>query len=227
MPVNMDTAVQADGSLLASRVEVYDTNTTNLSVANGPVLNVASSQPTLNAFGREQQGLLYTPNPVLGGQYFSFGNAVFQTSGALANLQSLPFTASFTAANLVAGQNVSITSHATVISGGPTYVPSTTVTLVPQTINGTVTGVATDGAFDTYTVQLAPYDLMPALAVQPGQTTRLTNPANVVVYVDSNTRMQNATALESGNVMRFYGLLFNDHGTLKLDCAEVNDGVTE
>jgi hypothetical protein len=128
---------------------------------------------------------------------------------------------------LVAGQNVSISSHATAISGGPTYIPSTTVTLVPQTINGTVMGVATDGGFDTYSIQLAPYDLMPALAVQPGQTTRLTSPATVVVYVDSNTRMQNATALESGSVMRFYGLLFNDHGTLKLDCAQVNDGVTE
>jgi hypothetical protein len=128
---------------------------------------------------------------------------------------------------MVAGQDVSITSHATAISGGPTYVPSTTVTLVPQTINGTVTGVATDGSFDTYTIQLAPYDLMLALAVQAGQTTRLTNPATVVVYADSNTRMQNATALESGNVMRFYGLLFNDRGTLKLDCAQVNDGVTQ
>jgi hypothetical protein len=227
MPVNLDAAVQPDGSLLASRVEVYDANTTNLSVANGPVLNMASSQPTLNAFGREEQGLLYTPNTVLGGQYFSFGNALFQTSGALANLQSLPFAASFTAANVVAGQNVSITSHATVISGGPTYVPSTTVTLVPQTIHGTVTGVATDGGFDTYTIQLAPYDLMPALAVQPGQTTRLIHPATVLVYADSNTRMQNATALEAGSVMRFYGLLFNDQGTLKLDCAQINDGVTE
>jgi hypothetical protein len=227
MPVTMDAAVQADGSLLASSIAVNDTKTTDLSIASGPLLNVASSVPALNAFGREEQGLLYTPNTILGGQYFSFGNAVFQTSEALGNVQSLPFAASFTAANMVAGQNVSISSHATAISGGPTYVPSTTVTLIPQTINGTVTGVATDGSFDTYTIQLAPYDLMPALAVQPGQTTRLTNPATVVVYADSNTRMQNATALESGNVLRFYGLLFNDHGTLKLDCAQVNDGVTE
>jgi hypothetical protein len=227
MPVNMDAAVQPDGSLLASRIAVSDTKTTNLSIANGPLLNVASSQPTLNAFGREEQGLLYTPNGVLGGQYFSFDNAVFQTSGTLANVQSLPFTASFTAANMVAGQNVSISSHATAISGGPTYVPSATVTLMPQSLNGTVVGVATDGSFDTYTVQLAPYDLMPALAVQPGQTTRLTNPATVVAYVDSNTRMQNAAALEPGSVMRFYGLLFNDHGTLRMDCAQVNDGVAE
>jgi len=227
MPVNMDAAVQADGSLLASRIAVSDSDTTNLSIVNGPLINIADSQPTLNAFTRSDQGFLYTPKAGMGGQYFSFGNAVFQTSGALANVQSLPFTASFTAANMVAGQNVSITSHATTFSGGPTYVPSTKVTLVPQTIHGTVTGVATDGSFDTYTVQLAPYDLMPALAVQPGQTTLLTNPATVVVYVDSNTRMHNATALESGSVMRFYGLLFNDHGTLKLDCAQVNDGVTE
>ena len=29
------------------------------------------------------------------------------------------------------------------------------------------------------------------------------------------------------NVVRFYGLVFNDNGTLRMDCAEINDGVPE
>jgi len=29
-----------------------------------------------------------------------------------------------------------------------------------------------------------------------------------------------------GSVLRFYGLVFNDNGTLRMDCAQVNDGVT-
>jgi len=33
-------------------------------------------------------------------------------------------------------------------------------------------------------------------------------------------------ALAPGSTLRFYGLVFNDNGTLRMDCAQVNDGVT-
>jgi hypothetical protein len=98
---------------------------------------------------------------------------------------------------------------------------------MPQTINGTVSAVGSDGAFTTYTVTLASYDLIPNLAVQPGQTTVLTDPSNVVVYVDSNTQTLNSTPLAAGSLLRFNGLLFNDNGTLRMDCGQVNDGVAE
>jgi len=39
--------------------------------------------------------------------------------------------------------------------------------------------------------------------------------------------MLNSSAVAVGSVVRFYGLLFNDSGTLRMDCAQVNDGVTE
>jgi hypothetical protein len=227
MPVEMDGVVQTDGTVVASRIAVSDTNVSNLTVTSGPLLFVANSEPTLNAFGRLEQGSLYTPHNILGGLYFSFGNATFRIGGGLPNLQSLPFTASFTGTNMVAGQNVLLTSHVNQISQGPTYIPASTVTLLPQTINGTISAVSTEGDFDVYTVQLASYDLMPALAVQQGQTTLLTNPGVVNVYVDRSARLQNNTPLDTGNVLRFSGLLFNDHGALKMDCAQVNDGVAE
>jgi hypothetical protein len=47
----------------------------------------------------------------------------------------------------------------------------------------------------------------------------------VQVYVDSNTQKLNSTTLGAGNTFRFYGLVFNDNGTLRMDCAQVNDGV--
>jgi hypothetical protein len=48
----------------------------------------------------------------------------------------------------------------------------------------------------------------------------------VEVYVDSNTQSLNtAAALGIGSTFRFYGLAFNDNGTLRMDCAQVNDGV--
>jgi hypothetical protein len=225
--VDMDVAIQADGSLLATRVAVDDTDTTNLSVYSGPLLYVIPSNSVLYAFGNEEQGYLFAQKQPIGSEYFSYGNAMFQTSGALTNVQDLPFPASFTAANMVPGQNVLITSHATTFSQGPTYVPATTITLTPQTIDGTVTSVSSDGNFTTYTIELASYDLMPMLAVQPDQPVLLTNPSSVVVYVDSGTQMFNSSSPGVGGVYRFNGLLFNDNGTLKLDCAWVNDGVTE
>ena len=227
MPVDMDVSIQEDGSLLASRVAVQDANPADLSVANGPLLLVASSEPAVVTFPQEAQGLLFPSSPTFGAFNFSFGNATFQISGQFTNLQSLPFAPTLNAATIFAGQNVSVSAHALTLMGGPTFVPATTITLMPQTINGTVTAVGSAGSFTTYTVSLAAYDLIPALAVQQGQITATTNPGSVVVYVDSNTQQLNTKQLAVGNVFRFNGLLFNDNGTLRLDCAQVNDGVPE
>jgi len=96
---------------------------------------------------------------------------------------------------------------------------------MPQTIDGTVVGVAQSGGFAVYTVALAPYDLFPTLAVQQGQTSQLQNPSTVVVYADSSTQMLNTVPVANGSVLRFNGLVFSDNGTLRMDCAQVLDGV--
>jgi Domain of unknown function (DUF5666) len=226
MFVNMDAALQTNGSLLATRVEVEDADTATPTVVNGTVLNVVASEPVLELSFRQQQGYLFG-GLVAGSLPFNFGSAVFQTSGQFTNLQNLPFVATFNSANMFAGQNVSLSAHGTSFPPGPAYVPLSTVTLMPQSINGTISGISSNGSFTTYDVTLAAYDLIPLLAVQPGQTTVLTNPSNVVVYVDSNTQMLNTMTLAVGGVLRFNGLLFNDSGTLSMDCGQVNDGVAE
>jgi len=96
---------------------------------------------------------------------------------------------------------------------------------MPQTVNGTLTAISQSGGFTDYTISLAPYDLFPMLAVQPGQTTVENNPSQVEVYIDNNTQMLNTQPLDAGSTLRFYGLVFNDNGTLRMDCAQVNDGV--
>jgi len=223
MPVDMDLAIEPDGSLLATRVAVYDSDTSNLSIAFGPTLGIyppydQSVYPVMNALQVEQEGQLTS---LVG--YYGL-NATSEISGQLANLQSLPFTATFDSANLVAGQNILFSTHTPL---GVQFPPVTTITLLPQTIDGTVGAISSEGNFTTYNVTLAPYDLFPNLAVQPGQTTLLTNPNTVVVYADSSTQMLNSSAVSVGGVFRFYGLVFNDNGTLRMDCAQVNDGVAE
>jgi hypothetical protein len=101
------------------------------------------------------------------------------------------------------------------------------VTLRPQTLDGTLTAVSNDGSFATYTITLAPYQLFTDLAVQAGQTSLLQNPNTAAGYVDSSVQMLNLTPLAVGNTLRFYGLVFNDNGTLKMDCAQIADGVTQ
>jgi len=75
---------------------------------------VDSVDPVLTQYGRTELGPLVTDNGQTGYYFdipdFDFSNAAFNISGQLTNLQSLPFVPSFTAANMVAGQNVGITS---------------------------------------------------------------------------------------------------------------------
>ena len=185
--------------------------------------------PVLNLYGRTELGTLLTINGQSGFYFdipnFDFSSAAFNISGQLTNLQNLPFVPSFSASNMVAGQNVDITSPTYSLMGG-VYTPANTITLEPQTINGMVVASQQSSNFVDYTVSLASYDLFPTLAVQQGQTTVLNNPSQVEVYVDSNTQMLNTMALAPGSTLRFNGLVFNDNGTLRMDCGQVNDGVT-
>jgi Domain of unknown function (DUF5666) len=219
--VDMDGAIQSDGSLLATRIAVEDPSAAD--TFSGPLIQVTPSVSSVIMLPRQQQGkdfaCCYQGGPILP----TFGTAIFQISGQLANLGNLPFVPSFNASSMVPGQNVSFTD-ATYSWSVPSPV-ATTMTLMPQTIDGTVTASSTMGGFTDYTVSLAPYDLFPMLAVQPGQTTVENNPSQIEVYIDSNTQMLNSPPIATGNTLRFYGLVFNDNGTLRMNCAQVNDGV--
>jgi Domain of unknown function (DUF5666) len=222
--VNMDGAIQPDGSLLATRVAVEGPSA--LDVLIGPVLQVTPDQPVGNLpaaifFNQQSQG----KDPIADIGPYSISDSMFQVSGELNNVQSLPFVATFNGANMVAGQNVYVTSTTISLTGGVPWAPATTITLLPQTIDATILGSSTVGNFTDYSVILAPYDLFPTLAMQSGQTTVLTNPSQVGVYVDNSTQMLNSQPLVVGSNFRFYGLVFNDNGTLRMDCSQVNDGV--
>jgi Domain of unknown function (DUF5666) len=225
MIANLDLTLQSDGSLLATRIEVDDPSATN--VLTGPVGTVFGAQGNIVELSRTNEE--FNQSVVPGGTLMPYSlnaGTVFQVSGQIASPSNLPFSATFDSSSMVAGQNVSVASQVIVTSGG-TLTHATTITLVPQAINGTVTGVSTSGGFTVYSVSLAAYDLFPILAVQPGQTTALQNPSSVEVYVDSNTRMLNSNAIAQGNVFRFNGLIFNDTGTARMVCSQINDGVAE
>lgn len=228
MVVDLNLELQSDGAMLATRVDVLDTNVSNLSMMAGPLLFVSNQVSAIYIGSRSIGGSLFAG---FGGGFAEFGfddsQSIFQIAGAAANLQSLPFQARFDAANLVAGQRVALTTDATSIAGGSTYTPASTITLLPQTIDGTVTSTGSAGGFTVYTVQLASYDAFPTFAVQAGQTTQLSDPSTVMVYADSNTQMLNTSPVSTGSGLRFTGLVFNDNGTLRMDCFSVDQGAPE
>ncbi len=231
MAVDVDAAIQPDGSLLATRVAVYDTDIANTSLWYGDIAKVsnavnASIQGSSTGF---YPAVSLSIGPMLANAFVfaSYAGSAYSISGQMQNISELPFHAEFSSANMIAGQQVAITMHETGFPQANILPAAGSITLIPQTLNGTVSAIGSDGGFTTYTITLAPYDLFPALAVQSGQTTLLTNPSQVVVYADSNTQMLNTNPIAVGNVVRFYGLVFNDNGTLRMDCAEVLDGVPE
>ena len=220
--VDMDGAIQSDGSVLATRISVEDTSAVD--VFRGPLMEVTPSVSAFLMLPRLEQGSDFMNKVVLGSDSFRFSDAAFKISGQFANLGSLPFVPTFSASNMVPGQEVYVSTESAIPVDG-TFPTAATITLMPQTINGTVARSSTSGDFTDYTVSLAPYDLFPMLAVQPGETTVENNPSQVEVYVDSNTQLLNTQPLATGGTLRFYGLVFNDNGTLRMDCAQVNDGV--
>ena len=231
MPFDVDATLQSDGSLLASRIEVFDPNPASLSYM---VSDLTSNGTAYSKYsGIASMAFLYDSGVLwggaFGGSYVCLGCnfSTFDITGQFSNVQSLPFPASFTSANMVAGQRFFAASHDQTLIGHGPYNAATKVVLLPQTLDGTVSAIGSDGNFTTYTITLAPYDLFPQFAVQPGQTTLLTNPSQVVVYADNNTQMLNTNPIAVSDVVRFYGLVFNDNGTLRMDCAEIFDGVPE
>ncbi len=210
--LNMDAAIQPDGSLLATRIEVADTGAKDVVV--GPLIQAYNSTGNLDMVGRQQQGDDFASQSVGGGMLFRFtSSTVFRISGGFSNLQGLPFAAAFNGSNITIGQNVALST----VSAAPSYPypAATTITLSPQTINGSVSAVSSSGGYDMYTVTLSPNDVISNVA----------GINRVTMYVNSSTRMLTSAPIAAGSTVRFNGLLFNDNGTLRMVCGQVNDGV--
>src|ERR1700735_1575730 len=218
-----DAAIQPDGSLLATRVEVDDPTST------GAIIGFFSDPQPRSGFvllTLQLDGCSISGTPFCGVVYQFDNTTVFNISQQLSNVASLPFPASFGGTTLLLGQYLSVFTPGAFTQNLENV---STITLEPQTLNGTVTGVSNEAGFTVYTVTLAPYDLIPVLQNLTSDTPppNLMNPLTVLVYADSNTRMLNSGAVAAGSLIRFRGLIFDDNATLRMDAGEIYDGVTE
>jgi len=225
--VDMDLAIQPDLSLLATRVEAPAPAAPMALL--GPLMYGPSTDPydwftswQIGGLGCNNAGPMYCINVFLYNPSTTYG-----VSGAYNNLPALPFAASLSLSGLFIGQNIYVFTPGNPNSQGVDT--ATLVSLAPQTIDGTVGAIASNNGFTVYTVTLAPNDPIPTAQqwVCPGCFNPLSNPTTVTVYVDANTRLLNSTPINVGSVVRFTGLIFDDNGTLRMDCGQILDGVPE
>jgi len=211
--VDVDAALQPDGSMLATRVETEGTQQYDLV---GQIAEYHSQYPFIENTGREQQG----PNLPNG-----TGDSVLPLALGTSPLFAiawpngtapggLPFTPRFDSSSLATGQNIATPVDSLQAPAGQ-FPTVHTVTLEPQTIDATVTAVASTNGLTTYQVNLFPNDLTAIFGTTP----------NVTVYATSATHTITSTPLTGGMVGRFRGFLFNDGGTLRMTAIEVEDGV--
>ena len=223
MLVNLDGAIQSDGTLLAKRVQVPNT----AAVTADMLLPDYASFPNGNFSGLPLH-CFPDPNgiPTCEAVYWYDFNTAYHISGQFSNLQNLPFPANFDSSSLFLGQNVFVTS--TGGRGGQGGLVVNDFTLVPQTVNGTVTAVSNSGGFSVYTVSVAPYQIFPVThQLSQGPFATLSSPTTVFVYADGNTQLLQSGSISTGSLLRFRGLVFDDAGTLRMDCSEILDGVAQ
>jgi hypothetical protein len=224
MIFNFDAAIQSDGSLLATRIEVPDAMT--VASVGGPFTLPVIAPAVFSTLSLDQNGCTIVQAPFCGNIYH-LNNTVFNVSGELTNLANLPIPASFASSNFLQGQNVLVTSSG--VPGFESVEEALTLTLLPQTVNGTVSGVSNEGGFAVYTVTLAPYDLIPVLQNFTSNTPppHLSNPSTIIVYADTHVSFLNSGTIAVGSVIRARGAIFDDNGTARMDAIAIYDGVPE
>jgi hypothetical protein len=112
----------------------------------------------------------------------------------------LPFTPTFNASALFAGQVASVATSS-VTNNAAT---AASVILSPQTLDGTVAGISSASGYTAYVVTLP----------SGAWLATLTGLSSVTVYANDNVQAINTNAIAVGSSVRFNGFLFNNSGML-------------
>jgi hypothetical protein len=211
-PVDLDVATQADGSLLATRVQVENPAAWGAWV--GPLVVTypqGASEEVVPRQWEESSNMAqsYANFP----SYFALtGGTRYEMYGGAIDLVNLPFSPQFAAfADTALGQGLSVSYATQQTAASQSLTQAQTTTLIPRNFSGTVSAIDNNGSSVTYTLTLAPNDLM---SVMSGTT-------SITAYTNDGTQMETSEPLAVGSTVNMHGLLFNDGGTLKLVCDQV------
>ena len=205
--VQVDFIVESGGTYLATRIQIPPPppNGQQPNMISGPVTSVGSGSFKMALM----QGVGPSVGPSSTGNIVTVtttGSTTFAIAPQFVTLTGLPFTPSFTSSNLVAGQTVGVVTSA--FSASAATATASTVYLAPQTVDGTVTAIATSGAYTAYTFSLASGSAFSSLS----GATAITVYTGAATAPPPASTAAGATApppIAVGSTVRFNGLIFN------------------
>lgn len=229
MCVFVDGTLQADGSLLATRVQAMVGS--GGAMGAGIVTGLSGIPPTTltmalqNGVGGGMMSTMFT-----NGITVTLSGPTFVIDDGIVDLSNLPFVPVFDANDVYAGQNVLPLSPSGMTStgmggmGGSVMMAgsmmATGLRLEPQGLNGTIAQTIVGGTPSSFTLTLSPVSAFAALT---GATT-------VTVYQQKSTVVANnsvspATSnIGSGSTVQVFGLLFNNGGQWTMVAARISAG---
>jgi len=200
--VQVDFVLQSGGVYLATRIQLASPPPGGQppNLLSGPVTSVTPGTSFKMVL---MQGLGPAVSPVSATAVSVFtvttnSSTVFAITPQFVSLSGLPFTPSFSATNITAGQTVGVIASS--VTG--TTAVATNVYLIPQTLGGVVTAMTTSGNYTVYTLTL----------VSGNAFTALTGASTITVYTSTATAgpvATNNTPITVGSQVRFNGLVFN------------------
>jgi hypothetical protein len=146
-------------------------------------------------------------------------NAVFQINQGEMDMSNLPFTMTFDARHIYAGQSVMPVSSSGmgtssgIMGGNPMggSIASTGVTLEPQGLNGVLATAITSGLRTSFMLAL-PSDCA---------FTTLTGATSITVYQQPGTIISGTSPIAGGATVHVFGLLSMDAGQWKMVAARI------
>lgn len=215
--VEVDAVTRADGSLLATKVEVLSTPGGMMNDdmhAKGLVTTVTGAPVTelrLAMHNMMSPGSMMTPTTNTLAVTVT-ATTQFAADGDHVDLANLPFTPVFSRSTVALGQFIEAESDDAMGSmDGMGRITATRVELKRQSLTGAVSGYSGAGSTAIFNLALPPDS---AFAAMTGQ-------ASIVVYRQPGTELRDITAVNNGDTVRVRGLLFYDAGTYRLVAGRI------
>jgi hypothetical protein len=215
MMVEVDAKMQADGTLMASRIDAVLSGMSGGMMAEGLVNSVTGNpltQLSIIADNGAGKGMMssYLGTTLLV-NVTSSTSFSFDSSGV--NVNNLPFTPVFTAAAIAKGQRVDPESTGGMMSGGMMpggmissgTLNASELTLEQQGLSGTVSSY-TSGSPASFVLTL-PAD---------SAFTTISGAGTITVYQQPDTQLRGISSVSNGARVQVRGLVFFDAGAYKL-----------
>ncbi len=220
MHVMVDASLQADGSLMATKVQSMMSSG---GVMGGGIITAVTGQPPTALTMVMQNGVgtgMMSSYFAAGATIDLSGNTTYDIDEDNMDMSGLSFTPVFDASHIYAGQSVMPISSSGMMSGGSGMMgggsmggtmTASEVALEPQGMTGTISTAVTSGSSSSLTLTL-PSD---------SAFTTLTGATSVTVFQQANTTISGTSPIASGASVHVFGLLFFDAGQWKMVAARM------